>query len=116
MESISQSTPDSSVQTSDAAAAFAALGSDVRLSILKALVRAGPDGMAVGAIQHSLGIAASTLSHHLRALSDAGVLIQRRDGRVLNCHADYDRISALAAFLIAECCADADPTSEDTDT
>ena len=90
----------------DAAAAFAALGSEVRLSILRILVRAGPNGLPVGSIQDRLGIAPSTLSHHLRALMQAGVLAQRRDGRVLNCLADFDRISALAGFLISECCVD----------
>ena len=91
----------------DVALAFAALGSEVRLSILRTLVRAGPDGLPVGAIQEKLGMAASTLSHHIRALVQAGVLTQRREGRVLMCVADFDRISALARFLISECCVDA---------
>ena len=89
-----------------AAHAFAALGSEARLSILRALVRAGPGGMPVGALQDRLGLAASTLSHHLKAMVQAGILRQAREGRVLRCTADYDRINALAAFLIKECCAD----------
>ncbi len=90
----------------EAAEAFAALGSDVRLAILRALVRAGEAGLAVGALQQRLAIAASTLSHHLRALVQAGVLEQTRDGRTLICRARYDRIQGLAAFLVSECCAD----------
>ena len=31
-----------------AAASFAALGSEQRLAVLRALVRAGPDGLAIG--------------------------------------------------------------------
>ena len=89
-----------------AAEAFAALGSEIRLSILRALVRAGEAGMAVGALQQRLAIAPSTLSHHLRALMQAGVLEQTRDGRTLICRARYDRIQGLAAFLVSECCAD----------
>lgn len=96
------------VGAADVAAAFAALGSEVRLNILRVLVRAGPEGLPVGAIQDRIGIAASTLSHHVRALTQAGVLVQRREGRVLNCQADFDRISALAGFLSSECCVDAD--------
>jgi DNA-binding transcriptional ArsR family regulator len=88
---------------SDAADAFAALGSEVRLSILRALVR----GLPVGALQDRLAIAGSTLSHHLRALIAAGVLEQTREGRTLICHARYDRIRGLAGFLVSECCADA---------
>ena len=90
----------------EAAEAFAALGSEVRIAILRALVRAGEAGLAVGALQQRLAIAASTLSHHLRALVQAGVLEQTRDGRTLICRARYDRIQGLAAFLISECCAD----------
>ncbi len=90
----------------EAAEAFAALGSEVRLAILRALVRAGEAGLAVGALQQRLAIAASTLSHHLRALVQAGVLEQTRDGRTLICRARYDRIQGLAAFLVSECCAD----------
>lgn len=100
--------PGQPVQVSpyEAADAFSALGSETRLMILRSLVRAGPDGLSVGALQEKLGAAASTLSHHLRALVQAGVLEQRRDGRTLICHARYDRIEALAHFLICECCAD----------
>ena len=90
----------------EAAEAFAALGSEVRLAILRALVRAGGAGLPVGALQQRLAIAASTLSHHLRALVQAGVLEQTRDGRTLICRARYDRIQGLAAFLVSECCAD----------
>jgi DNA-binding transcriptional ArsR family regulator len=90
----------------EAADAFAALGSEVRIAILRSLVRAGEAGLPVGALQQHLAIAASTLSHHLRALIQAGVLEQTRDGRTLICRARYDRIQELAAFLVSECCAD----------
>ncbi len=97
----------------EAAEAFAALGSEVRLAILRALVRAGEDGLPVGALQGRLAIAASTLSHHLRALIQAGVLEQTRDGRTLICRARYDQIQGLAAFLVSECCADMDREIEE---
>lgn len=96
----------------DAAAVFAALGSEVRLSILRALVRAGETGLTVGALQARLALPGSTLSHHLRALTQAGVLEQRREGRTLVCRARYERIRALAAFLVSECCADAEEMQE----
>ena len=97
----------------EAAEAFAALGSEVRLAILRALVRAGEAGLAVGALQQRLAIAASTLSHHLRALVQAGVMEQTREGRTLICRARYDRIQGLAAFLVSECCADLAPGPEE---
>ena len=37
---------------------------------------------------------------------DLDVVAQIREGRVLRCTANYGHISALAAFLIEECCAD----------
>lgn len=99
--------PDEALAPPDAAASFAALGAEVRLEIVRLLVRAGQGGMPVGALQDQLGIAASTLSHHLKALGQAGLIVQRREGRVLRCHAAYETLAALAAFLMEECCADA---------
>lgn len=101
-----RSAPDA-LPGAQAAAAFAALGSEVRLAILRALVRAGEGGMAVGALQGRLALAGSTLSHHLRALVQAGVVEQTRAGRTLICRARYDRIRGLSDFLVSECCADA---------
>ena len=94
----------------DAALAFAALGSAPRLAVLRALVRAGDDGLPVGRLQERLGLAASTLSHHLRALVQAGVIAQVRDGRSLQCKAQYETIRGLAEFLLSECCADRQET------
>lgn len=90
----------------DAAVALQALGSVSRLAVLRQLVRAGEDGLAVGRLQQRLGLPGSTLSHHLRALMAAGLVGQDRRGRTLICRARYDRIRALADFLVSECCAD----------
>ncbi|MEM7668351.1 MAG: metalloregulator ArsR/SmtB family transcription factor [Pseudomonadota bacterium] len=94
---------------------LSALGAPVRLSILRALVRAGQEGMPVGALQTRLVMPASTLSHHLRALLHAGVIAQERIGRSLICRARYDRIEGLAAFLLTECCADATATGDQSE-
>lgn len=90
----------------EAASAFAALGSAVRLDILRALVRAGDKGLPVGTLQERMGLPASTLSHHVKALVGAGVIAQERDGRNLICTARFDRVERLADFLVRECCAD----------
>jgi ArsR family transcriptional regulator len=96
------------LEIEDAAQAFAALGSEQRLVVLRALVRAGPDGLRVGELKDRTGLAASTLSHHLRFLSQAGLIEQTRRGREIICAgAAYQRVEALAAFLMRECCADA---------
>ena len=92
----------------EVASAFSALGSEARLEVLRLLVRAGDNGLTVGEIQSSLAIPASTLSHHLRHLTAAGLLTQVRTGREIRCASDYKRIRALSQYLLLECCADQD--------
>lgn len=109
--------PFPALDAAEAAQAFAALGSEPRLEVVRALVRAGPEGLPVGALQARLGIAASTLSHHLRFLAAAGLLTQERQGRSLICRAAFPRIDRLADFLRRECCADLSrPRAEDPRT
>lgn len=91
----------------EAAQSFAAIGSEPRLQALRLLVRAGPNGLTVGEVQQALGLAASTCTHHLRFLAAAGLVEQTRKGRSIACCANYDRIEALAAYLVTECCIDA---------
>jgi DNA-binding transcriptional ArsR family regulator len=86
---------------------LAALGNPTRLALYRLLVRAGPDGLAVGEVRAKLGVPGSTLSHHLKALVAAGLLEQRRDGTTLLCSAIYPAMDALVEFLVGECCADA---------
>ncbi len=107
-EVMSNETPIADLEIEDAAQAFAALGSEQRLSVLRALVRAGPDGLRVGELKDRTGLAASTLSHHLRFLTLAGLVEQDKRGREIICvGAAYETVEALSAFLIRECCADA---------
>ena len=81
------------------------LGNTTRLAIFRLLVRAGPDGLAVGDLQEHLGIPASTLSHHVAHLVNAGLVRQEREGRVLRCRPDFARMDAVIGFLTEECCA-----------
>ncbi len=89
-----------------AAGQLEALGNPTRLQIYRALVRAGPCGLAVGKVQDVVGLPASTLSHHLKRLVDRGLVRQERDGTSLICHAEYPAMSALIGYLADECCAD----------
>lgn len=90
----------------EAAQGFAAIGSEPRLDVLLALVRAGNSGLTVGEIQQKTGIPASTLSHHLRFLSASQLIEQTKDGRTIHNRAAFTRIEALAQFLVQQCCAD----------
>ena len=90
----------------DAAKQLEALGNFTRLSIYRFLVKTGPDGSPVGAIRDELDIPASTLSHHIAKLVNAGLLKQERDSRSLVCSADHENMDNLMAFLVQNCCGD----------
>src|SRR5947209_11441895 len=90
----------------DAAARLEALGNPTRLRIYRTLVRAGGQGMAVGKLQDRLDIAASTLSHHLKALVGVGLVTQTREGTTLVCHTNYGLMRGLIDYMVEECCAE----------
>ena len=83
---------------------FAALGAEPRLRILRALLAAHPDGLVVGEIQSELGIAASTLSHHLDKLKNEDLVTVRRESTFLRYAANTKALEELLGFLYAECC------------
>jgi DNA-binding transcriptional ArsR family regulator len=87
-----------------ALAAFSALSQEVRLTVLKRLVEVGPGGVAAGALAEAAGVAAPTMSFHLKELAGAGLVRARKDGRSVIYAADYGGIRALVEFLLADCC------------
>lgn len=91
---------------------FAAVGSAPRLQVLALLVRAGPTGLSTGDLGKKLGIPASTLTHHLKFLADGRVIRQVKQGRAMMSIANFEHLTALAAFLMEECCADVPRTIE----
>jgi len=96
-----------SMKLEKAAAQLEALGNPTRLGIYRLLVRAGHEGLPVGAVQDRMNMAASTLSHHLRRLIDTDLVTQERQATTLICRAHYPTMDALIGFLADECCADA---------
>jgi ArsR family transcriptional regulator len=83
------------------------LGNPTRLQVYRTLVRAGDGGLPVGHLQKKLGIAASTLSHHLHRLILMGMVTQERQVTTLICRANYPAMHSLVGFLVDECCIDA---------
>lgn len=81
-----------------------ALGHPVRLAILRYVVQAGPEGAAAGAIQGHVDMPASSLSHHLKRLVDAGVIRSRGEGTFHYYSADYDALRKLTDYLWEDCC------------
>lgn len=85
--------------------AFSALSQEGRLDVFRLLVRAGPEGLAAGAIAEAVGRAPNTLSVQLNLLSQAGLIESRREGRSIIYSASFDRVSDLIVYLMEDCCA-----------
>jgi len=83
---------------------FSALGAAPRLAIVRLLLSAHPTGMVAGEVQEELGIPASTLSHHLEKLRQAGLVEVRRAGTFLWYKANAGALQEVLGFLYEECC------------
>lgn len=83
---------------------FAAMGAEPRLRILRLLLAAHPVGIVAGEIQQELGMAASTLSHHLEKLRNEDLVSVRRDRQFLWYSANTETLRELLEFLYSECC------------
>jgi DNA-binding transcriptional ArsR family regulator len=83
---------------------LSALGHPVRLSILRFVVQGGHEGTSAGDIQSHVDVPASTLSHHLKRLVDAGVLTTRSEGTFHYYAADYAALRGLTDYLWEDCC------------
>jgi DNA-binding transcriptional ArsR family regulator len=86
------------------AEALAALGHVARLSILRSVVQAGPEGITTSALQEQLDIPWTTLNHHLDRMVESGLVAARRDGKSVVHTANYEALRALTDFLWEDCC------------
>jgi DNA-binding transcriptional ArsR family regulator len=92
------------MELTDATQALAALAQETRLALFRRLVRAGAAGLPAGALADALGVAAPTLSFHLKELKHAGLVHVEREGRTLRYRPDFAAMSALLGFLTENCC------------
>ena len=92
------------METKSAIAALGALAQECRLAIFRLLVQTGPEGLPAGQIAESLGMAASSLSFHLKELSHAGLLKSRPEGRFVIYTANFATMNALVGYLTENCC------------
>jgi protein-tyrosine-phosphatase/DNA-binding transcriptional ArsR family regulator len=81
-----------------------ALAQPTRLEIFRLLMRYRPHGLAAGDIGRLLAVQHNTLSTHLGALEQVGLLASRREGRHIIFAAVPDRADALLSFLSEACC------------
>jgi len=89
---------------SQALAALGALSQETRLQLFRLLVSTGPAGLSAGNIAERLGVIPSSLSFHLQNLVHAGLITQRRMGRLMIYAAEYGAMNALLAYLTENCC------------
>src|ERR1044072_2148056 len=88
-----------------ALSAFSALSQDMRLSIVRLLVQAGPEGIAAGEVADEIGVSASNLSFHLKELQHSGLVEARREARSIIYSANYPALRDVIGFLRKDCCA-----------
>jgi ArsR family transcriptional regulator len=83
---------------------LSALGHPVRLAVLRFVVQGGPAGASAGDIQAHVDLPASTLSHHLKRLVDAGLMTTRSEGTYHYYAADYAALRGLTDYVWEDCC------------
>ncbi len=88
----------------DAVVALGALAQDTRLDIFRLLVEVGPEGLPAGQIGKRLGLPLATLSFHLNALKQVGLVDFRRESRSLIYRSNFEVMNELLAYLTENCC------------
>lgn len=86
------------VYAEDLAEAFAALGDPYRMAIIH-LIAATGEPVCVVDVERHLPLAQSTVSYHLKALLDAGVINREKRGRWSYYSLNSDRLTHLTGAL-----------------
>jgi DNA-binding transcriptional ArsR family regulator len=84
--------------------ALSALAQPTRLAIYRALVAAGPEGMAAGEAAAKLKVSPATMSFHFKTLSHAGLIESRQEGRFVYYSANFAVMNGMVAYLTENCC------------
>src|ERR687886_1646816 len=92
------------METKDVLTALSALAHETRLAIFRLLVEIGPEGIPVGKIGERLSIPPTTLSFHLKELTNADLVTMRHEGRFIYCSANFATMNGLLAYLTENCC------------
>jgi ArsR family transcriptional regulator len=80
---------------------LAALADPVRLRIVSMLL-ASPDGTSCGCdLEGPLGLSQPTVSHHLKVLREAGLVVGERRGRWVHYRVVSERLDEIARALTA---------------
>ncbi len=87
-----------------AAKALDALGHESRLATFRALVQAGPEGLAASRIAETVGISPSALTFHLKELALSNLVTSCQEGRFVIYAAQFETMNSLLGFLTENCC------------
>jgi DNA-binding transcriptional ArsR family regulator len=87
---------------STAIVVLGALAQETRLAIFRHLTQTGPQ--PAGRIGERFGLPLATLSFHLHALKQVGLLDCRREGRQLIYQTRCEVIAELMGYLTEHCC------------
>ena len=90
--------PDATLDLTAAARIFHALSDETRLEIVAMLV---PGERCVCELTSALDAAQSRLSFHLKVLKDAGIVLDRRDGRWVHYSLNKAAFETAAGFVKA---------------
>ncbi|WP_256761517.1 helix-turn-helix transcriptional regulator [Cohnella sp. WQ 127256] len=91
---------EDNVDIQQAVKVYKALGEPTRLKIALMLAE-GEVNLCCSAIMEKLeSVAGSTLSHHLKQLTDCGVLNLRKDGTFIYYHVNRDIVQKYAPYLL----------------
>lgn len=88
----------------EALIAFDALSQETRLRVFRLLVEHGPDGVPAGKLSETLGIPHNTLSFHLNHMSNAHLIVSRRESRSIIYSANFEVFTGLIRFMVEDCC------------
>ena len=83
---------------------FESLSSGVRLDVYRLLVRQGKTGMVAGELATTLGLPATNMSFHLKAMVYANIVTVVQEGRFMRYRANLALMLDLIAYLTEECC------------
>lgn len=92
------------MDTHQAVRSLGALAQETRLQVFRALVQAGPAGLAAGKLAELGQVSPSALSFHLKELAHAGLVEARHEGRFVIYSARIDAMNELLGFLTENCC------------
>ena len=93
------------MDTPTAIQALAALAHPVRMDAFRALVVAGPDGLAQKTLAEEVGVGPTNLVFHLKELAAAGLVTHEQIGRNVIYRAAYKQMDSVIGFLTKNCCA-----------